>query len=99
MFIKTHVISEPRLPPVLAQFTSGGRREPGDEASHTVQCLKSQHEHCKNMDFMMCGLYRETYPKNPWPYNYTCTFDCILLLTQREGGNWLVPHAILVTCI
>ena len=28
-----HVISEPRLPPALAQFTSGGRREPGDEAS------------------------------------------------------------------
>ena len=27
-----HVISEPRLPPALAQFTSGGRREPGDEA-------------------------------------------------------------------
>ena len=28
-----HVISEPRLRPALAQFTSGGRREPGDEAS------------------------------------------------------------------
>ena len=26
------MISEPRLPPALAQFTSGGRREPGDEA-------------------------------------------------------------------
>ena len=26
-----HMILAPRLPPALAQFTSGGRREPGDE--------------------------------------------------------------------
>ena len=37
MFIKSvngHVISEPRLPPALAQFISDGRGEPGDEASN-----------------------------------------------------------------
>ena len=28
-----HVISEPMLPPTLAQFTSSGRREPGDDAT------------------------------------------------------------------
>ena len=28
-----HMISEPRLPPALVQFTSGGRRESGDEAN------------------------------------------------------------------
>ena len=31
-----HVISEPRLPPALAQFTSGRRREPGDEATKAL---------------------------------------------------------------
>ena len=30
------MISEPRLIPALAQFTSGGMREPGDETSHST---------------------------------------------------------------
>ena len=36
-----HVISESRLPLALAQFTSGGRREPGDEATWTQQVLQT----------------------------------------------------------
>ena len=42
------MISEPRLPPALAQFTSGGRREPGDEANRAgyqaivYECIEPQ---------------------------------------------------------
>ena len=43
-----HVISESRLPPVLAQFTSGGRREPGDEAKGVIEIM--QHSQASSPD-------------------------------------------------
>ena len=67
------VISEPRLPPALAQFTSGGRREPGDEASLAASAMSqiTQVCHIKGstdppcLDFAVytavCGRYTMCY--------------------------------------